>query len=245
MRVQIYAALQLLDERLARLTEARRALSDELHERAALQALDRERHDRTAALAREQGRAGELERDLLMATNRLHQLIAQQRGEAGEPLVAREIAVLHDTCRGLEERLQVQRQQVEAAAHALANVEGAWREHSAAWTEREPRLQAEWEQLTRALKELQHERRLLAERLDATALALYADLQRRHRGTAIAPIRNRQCGSCHARLPAAVFDLLAGPDPLVRCPRCGRVLLMQHDHQRSGESDEGTHDATP
>ena len=229
MRVQFYAKLQLLDQRLAAVAARRSVVADQLREGEAVQELYKLRHERSSQLKYERGRASDLHWELEEIELRLRTLSAQNQEGPSDPLVARELALLRDTRDQLEDQALLQMERVAQIEREFVEVDGAWQRQRAEWAEREPVLRAEWERLTGALEALQNERQLVAARLVPDARALYDDLQRRHRGTAIAPIRNRQCSVCHARLPAAVFDLLAGADPLVRCPRCGRVLVGQTD----------------
>ena len=236
MRVEIYAQLQLLDGQLATLSETRRTVVEQLREGERLEGLARQRHQSTGELKRARGRATDLHWDLEETEVRMRELQLQNGDGPSDPLVARELAMLRERCSRLEEQVLLQMEHVEEVARASDDADEAWQKRSAAWLEQEPGLRAEWERITASIEAIQQERALLAGRLTVAALALYEELQRRHRGTAIAPIRNRQCAVCHARLSGAVFDLLAGADPLVRCPRCGRVLA------RPGKFDEASTD---
>jgi predicted nucleic acid-binding Zn-ribbon protein len=238
MRVKLFAELQLLDRRLATLAQTSEALAEQLKEGEAVRALHELRRDRSSRLKQERGRATDLQWELDEIEARLRELAVQEREGPSDPLVARELAMLREQRNQLEDQALEQMERVETLVQELTDADTAWHERSAAWTQREPELRQEWDRLTEMVEALQHERQALRARLTPEALALYDDLQRRHRGTAIAAVRNRQCGACRARLSAAVFDLLAGPDPLVRCPRCGRVLAMPTDlgEQPSPES---------
>jgi len=226
MRVQLYARLQLLDCRLAELKQRMVSLDDQLREGIAVRALYEQRREVSGQLKHERGRATDLQWELDEIETRLRDLQTQEHGGPSDPLVARELSMLREQRDQLETQALEQMERVEQLVGELTDADTAWRERSVAWAEREPQLRDELEQVMRQLEALQNERHDVAVQLVPEALALYDDLQRRHRGTAIAPIRNRTCGVCRARLPAAVFDLLAGPDPLVRCPRCGRVLTL-------------------
>ena len=139
--------------------------------------------------------------------------------------------VLRERAAQLEEQVLRQLEQIAEVERRLADQEQLVEQRTAAWAEREPTLQKEVERLGQVLEALQIQRASIAGQLQPAALELYDDLQRRHRGTALAPVRHRQCSACRARLPAAVFDLLSAPDPIVRCPRCGRVLYNPEQDQ--------------
>ncbi len=236
MRVEIYAQLQLLDGQLSALSGTRRAVAEQLREGERLKELAQQRHQSSGELKRARERASDLHWDLEETEVRMRELQLQNGDGPSDPLVARELAMLRERVSRLEEQVLLQMERVEEVAQASKNIDHVWQERSAAWLEQEPGLRAEWERITRSSDVIQHDRALLAGRLPPAALVLYEDLQRRYRGTAIAPIRNRRCGVCHARLSGGVFDLLAGADPLVRCPRCGRVLA------RPGRLDEASTD---
>jgi predicted nucleic acid-binding Zn-ribbon protein len=229
MRVTLFAKLQLLDQRLAALSQTSEALTEQLKDGEAVHALYALRRDRSSRLKHERGRASDLQWELDEIEARLRELAAQEGEGPSDPLVARELAMLREQRNHFEDQALEQMERVETLVHELTDADIAWQQHSAAWAEREPGLRQEWDRLTETVAALRNERQGLRARLAPEALALYDDLQRRHRGTAIAAVRNRQCGACRARLSAAVFDLLAGPDPLVRCPRCGRVLATPTD----------------
>lgn len=236
MRVAIYTELQQLDQRLSALAQARDGLLAQLAERDQLQAWQQQLDELTRVLKGERAHSTDLQWELDEVELRLAALDEQERDGPSDPLVAREMAVLRERRAQLEEQVLTQLERIGELERQLADVERKVSDATAAWAAREPQLQAELERISRELEALQAQRQQVAARLSPDALALYDDLQRRHRGTALAPIRHRQCGICRARLPAAVFDLLAAPDPLVRCPRCGRVLYLPSEPSEAGSA---------
>lgn len=237
MRVQVYAKLQLLDQRLAGLSQTSAVLAEQLREGEAVRDLYERRRDTSSRLKLERGRATDLQWELDETETRLRELGLQEKEGPSDPLVARELAVMRDRRNQLEREALEQMERVEQLVGDLTDVDSAWQARSAAWTTREPELRAEWDRLAQMIESTQRERVVVSAQLAPDALALYDDLQRRHRGTAIAFVRNRGCGACRARLSSAVFDLLAGPDPLVRCPRCGRVLAGLADMGATAPED--------
>lgn len=231
MRVQIFTHLQAIDQQLAQLVRERDTLLAALGERNVVQALRETRRSLTSTLRQERGNNSDLQWELEDVELRLQALIDQEHDGPTDPLVARELVLLRERRAQLEEQVLRQLERIGELEQQLATAEYEVEQASAAWAEREPALQAAIDQLGNDLEQLQIRRQQIAERLSRGALELYDDLQRRHRGTALAPIRNRQCGVCRARLPAAVFDMLNTPDPLVRCPRCGRVLYLPEEQQ--------------
>lgn len=226
MRLHVYAKLQATDQRLAALAHERDLLLAQFDERELLRALRVEQHQLTSQLRAEHGISSDLHWSLEELERRLHGLEEIERDGPTDPLVARELVMLREQRSQLEERVLRQLDRIALLEAEAARQNQQIEERERAWNEQEPQLQDRLDRLGRDLEALQVERMAIAGRLPERAAALYDELQRRHRGTALAVIRNRQCSVCHARLPSAVFDLLSAADPLVRCPRCGRVLYL-------------------
>lgn len=226
MRVQLFTQLQALDQQLAELARERAGLLRQLDQRDAARALRDVARTMASTLRLERAQSSDLQWELDDLERRLGSLVELEREGPSDPLVARELVLLRERRSQLEELVLAQLERIASREVQLGDAEHTAGEAAAAWAEREPELQAGIDALGHTTETLQTERQTLAARLPGGAIRLYDDLQRRHRGTALAPIRNRQCAMCRARLPAAVFDLLNTPDPLVRCPRCGRVLYL-------------------
>lgn len=229
MRVQVFTQLQHIDQQLAALAQERDELLDAFRERDALRVLRDARRDLASSLKEERGHSSDLQWELDDVESRLRTLDEQERDGPTDPLVARELVLLRERAAQLEEHVLTQLERIGELEQQLRHIEQQVEQATNAWAEREPVLQSRLDRLGHDLEALQTQRQIHADRLPQSALELYDDLQRRHRGTALAPIRNRQCSACRARLPAAVFDLLNADDPLVRCPRCGRVLYIESE----------------
>jgi uncharacterized protein len=226
MRLQHFVQLQAIDQQLAGLVHERDDLIAQLAERAALDALREERRVLASTLKGERGHSSDLQWELEDVELRVRTLEDQDREGPTDPLVARELAMLRDRRTQLEEYALAQLERIAELEQQLKQTEQEVQQATAAWAVREPQLHAQLERIGQQLEALQSQRQGVELQLPPGALMLYEDLQRRHRGTALAVIRHRQCSVCRARLPAAVFDMLNTPDPLVRCPRCGRVLFL-------------------
>ena len=227
MRAQLFAKLQEIDQQLAeRLRERDEALAA-LGERDVLRALQNETGQLVGRLKHERAINSDLQWELEEVEVRLRALNEQERDGPSDPLVARELALLQKQRTQLEEQVLDQLERISELEAALQQAEEMYAVKVAEWAQREPEIQARLDQLGHVIEALQAERERLTSQFPGNFLAQYDDLQRRHRGTALAPIRNRQCSVCHARLPAAVFDMLADPAALVRCPRCGRVVYLE------------------
>lgn len=231
MRLRVFTQLQTIDQQLAALVRERNELLGLFTERDKLRELREGRRGLASILKQERAQSSDLQWELEDVELRLRTLEEQDREGPTDPLVARELAILRERTAKLEEQVLRQLDRIAEVERQLAEQERVIEQQSASWAEREPHIQAQAEELGHTLEGLQTQRQNIASQLPQAALELYDDLQRRHRGTALAPIRNRQCSACRARLPAAVFDLLAADDPLVRCPRCGRVLYNPEPSQ--------------
>jgi predicted nucleic acid-binding Zn-ribbon protein len=231
MRVRIFTQLQVCDQQLAAYARERDEFLAEFVERDRLRELRDMRRALASTLKQERAHNSDLQWELEEVELRLRELQESERDGPSDPLVARELVLLRERGAQLEEQVLRQLEQIAEVERRLADQEQLVEQRTAAWVEREPTLQKEVERLGQVLEALQIQRASIAGQLQPAALELYDDLQRRHRGTALAPVRHRQCSACRARLPAAVFDLLSAPDPIVRCPRCGRVLYNPEQDQ--------------
>lgn len=230
MRVRLFSQLQTIDQQLTQLVRERDAVLAQFAERDLLRMLHETRRTLASALKQERAHYSDVQWELEEVELRLRALDEQEREGPTDPLVARELVLLRERRAQLEEHGVRQLERLAELEQQLAAAEQQYEAAAAAWVAHEPQLQSQLDDLGHRLETLQVERQRRAEQVPPNALELYDDLQRRHRGTALAPIRNRQCGVCRARLSAAVFDLLNTPDPLVRCPRCGRVLYLPEEH---------------
>jgi chromosome segregation ATPase len=226
MRAQ-FVQLQNLDQQLAQRLGERDAVWSALGERDVLRALAQSNHELVGQLKQERATSSDLQWELEEIEVRLRALHVQEHDGPGDPLVARELALLHKQRTEREEQVLHQLDRIAALEHVLQQAESDYAERYAAWTQREGELQAQLEQIGQTIDTLYAKRERIAQQQFPSMLAQYQDLQRRHRGTALAPIRNHQCSMCYARLPAAVFDMLVDPAALVRCPRCGRVVYLE------------------
>jgi predicted nucleic acid-binding Zn-ribbon protein len=227
MRAQLFAQLQDLDQRLAQLVREREQVLMAWSERDTLRALQAHNSSLVSQLKQERATSSDLQWELEEVEVRLRALNEQEHDGPSDPLVARELALLRKQCTQLEEQVLHQLERIAELETTLRQSDQDYAERSAVWAQREPEAQARLDQLGQEIEALQAERERLAAQVPGSLLAQYDDLQRRHRGTALAPIRHQQCSVCHARLPAAVFDMLNDPAALVRCPRCGRVVYLE------------------
>lgn len=223
----LFVQFQHLDQQLAHQAQARDAALAALSERDALRVLKATVAGLVTQLKQERAKSSELQWALEEVEVLLHALHDQEQDGPNDPLAARELAQLQKQRAQLEEQALQQLEYIAELDQTLAHTERRYHARQAAWTQHEPVVQEQADQLTQTIEALQSARERVAQHLPTAMHTLYDDLQRRHRGSAFAAITNRQCSVCHARLPAAVFDMLADLDALVRCPRCGRVVYLE------------------
>jgi predicted nucleic acid-binding Zn-ribbon protein len=235
MRVQIFVQLQAIDQQLQAYASGRDSLLTEFKEHDALRLLREQRRKMVSQLKHERERSSDLQWELADLERRLSTLEEQEQEGPSDPLVARELVVLRESRLRLEEQVLQQLERIAELQAQCNDLDREYTERAQAWSIREPDLQMQLDQLQHEIEVLQTRRQALAQQLPTGEIQIYDDLQRRHRGTAFARIRNRQCSICYARLPSAVFDMLANLDTLVRCPRCGRVLYLEEDLNSSSK----------
>jgi predicted nucleic acid-binding Zn-ribbon protein len=78
---------------------------------------------------------------------------------------------------------------------------------------------------------LQGERTTIAATLPEDLLALYERLRESNAGVGAAALRQRRCEGCRLELDISEINSIkaAGPDEVVRCGNCGRILVRVPD----------------
>ena len=67
-------------------------------------------------------------------------------------------------------------------------------------------------------------RELIAQEVDAVALALFEKVAKKRNGVAVVQARDGLCNSCHVRLRPQVFNEIRRNDALIQCESCSRIL---------------------
>lgn len=80
--------------------------------------------------------------------------------------------------------------------------------------------------IQRDLGRLAGERSAAATGIDAAALALYEQIRKARRGTAVSKVDGRACSACGTVLNAALLAQAHSPSQLSRCDTCGRILYV-------------------
>lgn len=116
-----------------------------------------------------------------------------------------------------EEPLGARIAELEAARAGLGSEAGA----------RQASLAAAEQVIDAELAEVAAVRRAQAAQLPGDLLAVYEQLRARLGGEGAARVSGRSCSGCHLTLPAQEVERIkrAGPDDLVLCEQCGRILV--------------------
>jgi len=90
-------------------------------------------------------------------------------------------------------------------------------------------LQRRGEVIAQELKQLEEERRKIAQDTDPGALNRYERLMRSKSDFAVVPIRNGNCGGCHLNVPPQLAHNAKHGHELTSCDYCGRILYWQSE----------------
>ena len=77
------------------------------------------------------------------------------------------------------------------------------------------------------LDELLAERSLLAQKIDASLLALYDRLLKSKGKDPVAPLKGSQCGGCHMKVTASTVVNVQAEKAVAQCENCGRILYTK------------------
>ncbi len=136
----------------------------------------------------------------------------------------------------LETRAMEVMQAVEAKKAELAEIQAA----ESGEIERLEELQAELEQARASfggrLAQLEKQRELAAEQIDAETLKLFDRLSEHYEGEVLAEVERPNprrdefiCGGCHMALRMEVANTLRSRDEIVTCKSCGRILFIDRN----------------
>jgi predicted nucleic acid-binding Zn-ribbon protein len=94
--------------------------------------------------------------------------------------------------------------------------------------EEETALEQERQRITGLLEKLEGDRANLEPTIDAALLKEYRRLQKRWKGSAIAPIQNDCCSGCRLAVPPQLIAEVRRHEKAQYCPHCGRFLYWPH-----------------
>jgi len=115
-------------------------------------------------------------------------------------------------------------QQVSQTAKQLVAAEAMAKEEDAA-------LEQERQRITGLLEKLEADRAKLEPTIDSALLKEYQRLQKRWKGSAIAPIQNDCCSGCRLAVPPQLIAEVRRHEKAQYCPHCGRFLYWPQTSQ--------------
>lgn len=137
----------------------------------------------------------------------------------------KEALSLLDQIRKFEQRLEEQREELEAAREQI-----------------EPRrreLLEEREQKQQRLEELQARREAFASRIDESERKMYETIRAGGRDVAVAPLTpDGACSNCYGMVPIQRRNELEHGDAMIRCDACGVILAPADAGQDEDEDEE-------
>ena len=136
----------------------------------------------------------------------------------------REIAVLQENIRGLEDReielmetVEQARQEENGLKAELARAEGAMHEEFQQFDERLKNLETE-------VQQLQQDRQNLVVGIPDDWLSRYNRVMENRKDIALVSVEKNSCGGCHMKLPPHVIQDIKRADAIITCSFCGRLL---------------------
>lgn len=129
-------------------------------------------------------------------------------------------SAIEDTVLELLEKLEPVQADLDAIASRTAELEDELAAARVARTAAEAELTAE-------LAQVLEERAVAAEAVPDALLSEYESLRQRLGGVGAAPLTGNRCGGCHLTMASAEIERIkrAGPDEIVHCEECGRILV--------------------
>ncbi len=224
--------LQATDQQLATRRTAHAKFAAQLETQGGLSAL-REDCERARARALEtQVEHRRLESEAATLRERL--LVLEERLYGGAITNVRELTAVeseHSTARRAVAQVE------ETLAPAMAATTEAQGRHEVltqrlaerekAWTVAESLLRTRRDELAKEIDEFTREREAAATAIPEVDLSLYESLLVRKGGVAVVRVSRGVCQGCRVRLPLRELSLLNGPNSLVSCSSCGRILLAE------------------
>ena len=222
--------LQQLDHQIdrinARLQEIEKALSDDRRVQAAQKKLavaQKNSKNKQSALKQIEDKVEDqrLKRKLNQAS-----LFG---GKVTNPKVLQDLQMEAEALKRYIEKLEDEQLEAmiasETADEALKQAEHAHQQAKATAIEENASLLGEKTKLEEDLERLLREKEAVLQPITPVSLAMYENLRKTKRGTAIAAISDGGCSSCGQNLTPAVLQSIRAANTLVFCPSCGRILF--------------------
>jgi predicted nucleic acid-binding Zn-ribbon protein len=213
--------LEALDDRLA---GAREAVAQARQRAADIQAARRLLDKDLAAV---QGRLSKFKDQLMeVKTNREYQAM-QKEIEVGQHEVGRiEDKILERMLEADEVASEIKRSEADLVK-AQAEVEAERR-----------KMEEDAARLQENLEASAGERQEIVAGLGPSVLAMFDQIMRQRKGTAVAEARDGHCTVCYVRLRPQMSNEIRRNDALIQCPSCQRILYFAGEEARTGSDRE-------
>jgi predicted nucleic acid-binding Zn-ribbon protein len=239
-------ALQKLDTAAH---EAHRRLAEEPERTKSLDArLDAAKQqvaDSKAALAANQAKRREIEKDVAMHQGRLSKFRDQAmdvKTNQEYHAIQKEIGFAQGEIKGLEDRILELMLEADEHNAAVKRADKALADEQKAVDAEQKAMAAEHEQLKASLERIAAERTQVTASMDKQVLATFDRVAKGRNGVAVAEARESICTICHVRLRPQVFNNVRRNDSIIQCDSCQRILYFaQPAGAQAPASDSATH----
>lgn len=139
----------------------------------------------------------------------------------------REIEHLRQQRAKLEDDLLVQMEQVEQLQRGQEEAGQTVAARQRQWEADQAELIARRDTLRQLVAERDAQRTQIAAQVSAPTLAIYEELRHSRRGLAVVPVERNTCRGCRIAVPTSVVTQARLGRAIVRCPSCGRILVVE------------------
>ncbi|MBI3291769.1 MAG: hypothetical protein HYZ73_03025 [Elusimicrobia bacterium] len=139
----------------------------------------------------------------------------------------------------LEDALLALFDQIDRQQAILKQEEQHWKGREAELLKQIQAWQAEQEQRTQELKQLEEVRAARTQGIAASALSQYERIHAGIRGPAIVAIKGEICSGCHMRLPPHLINEVKRDQALVFCNICARILYLPESRVAADRGEPG------
>ncbi|HLF80066.1 MAG TPA: C4-type zinc ribbon domain-containing protein [Dehalococcoidia bacterium] len=114
---------------------------------------------------------------------------------------------------------------IEAANAAVAEARSEYERTESAWQADQEELRSDQARAERESSQLEGERGLRSQGMDAGSLGLYETLRRAKQGRGVARVERGTCQGCRVTLPTHLVQRVRTGGVLIQCPSCERILV--------------------
>jgi uncharacterized protein len=201
--------------------------------------------DTKAALAANQAKRREIEKDVAMHQGRLSKFREQAMSVKTNQeyhAVQKEIGFAQTEIKALEDKILELMLEADEQNAAVKRADKELADELKAVDAEKRAMAAEEEQLKASLEQSAGERAQLTAALDPQTLATFERVAKGRNGIAVAEARDAVCTICHVRMRPQVFNTIRKNDSIIQCDSCQRILYFaQPAGAPTPASDSATH----